>query len=185
MLLAIALLSLLVACGQVGASAPPVGSAISPPTALSGEDGDTDPSEDANDVGSYLGDWYQVDHCIRYTEGTAVSLNTGPDGTVKLGLRVLTNYYGSNDPVENSTYPCSPGSLQIFILRRMPEIPLYVGEDLVVYEVHMTTDPKTDTPKFLAGLVMYYSEDGVYYDMAHKKIEMPPSQYPSYDVFNY
>lgn len=132
----------------------------------------------------YRSDWYQVDHFICYTEGSIVSFDIDSTGIVKLSLKVFTNYHVGNDPIGNSNLPWAPGSVLTFILRRMPEIPINVGEDVVVYQSHMTTSPDGDDPIFLAAVVMYYKENEKYFDMENNEVTMPPSQCPSADVFN-
>jgi hypothetical protein len=132
--------------------------------------------------GRYAGKWSQLDR-LRYVEGSVVSVNQDSDGTAILKLEIVKNFHNGADPMGGAGDPYKIGSVQKFVLQRLPGISLKAGEDIVIYQCGVY--PLSGSMnQFLGAAIRYYKKSGAYYDLSGEKVTMPPKEYPEfYDIF--
>lgn len=123
--------------------------------------------------------WIQIGR-LHYTQGVIQSFQKNADGTGTLSLKVTKNYHSGTDPVDSPDLPFPLGTTQRFILQKYSEKALMAGMEVVVYDCDVS--PKSySNQKFIGAAVLYYRENGQYFDNAGNAADMPPVSYPAFN----
>lgn len=126
------------------------------------------------DIISNYEEWHSISK-LRYIQGTIVSLKQSSEGKFILNLKVEVNYHSETDSIGSLDFPFKIGEVVEFTLKYKPEISLSNNKRIIIYEGQITTDGKND---FLGADIKYYEEEGKYFNMTGKEINLPPQDYP-------
>ena len=123
-----------------------------------------------------------VNNPLRYVEGSINSIEPNPDGTVIIKLTSVSNYNKEyHTPASDPDWPFNVGYEFAFVLKRLPEFQIEIG-DIVVLCTSLMLAPNHPS-LFRGAVVMYKKTDDGYFDSKEQMVEMPPVCYTDEDIF--